>query len=427
MVLNWLFSKVKSYWDGYHINNGELMHLYPRSLDTDGSYTIPNSVDRIGNYAFEDCTGLTSISIPNSVTSIGEGAFKSCVSLTSITIPNSVTSIGENVFAGCIHLRRIVVDTNSLDEFERIKMLITENRRRNVILLVTRLNVVNGVTSIGDGAFWNFERLTSITIPNSVTSIGRVAFGNCKSLTSINIPNSVTNIGRGAFGNCESLAFITIPNSVISIGDYAFWGCKSLTSINIPNSVASIGDYTFRGCVNLAAITIPNSVTSIGRETFSGCGNIEKIIIDAANLAEFERVKGLLPELLQLKAIPSKELEKKNLYRDTQLNTALFNKKLMPIQAITLGSKGSNAIFVSELTSPFFGAKTKSANNLKKQLDAISCPSDMESYKTEVDGLIKNFILNTTKPHDEENNGKDGLQNGIVVAEKSSALSPMGR
>ena len=63
---------------------------------------IPNSVTSIGERAFEDCDGLTSITIPNSVTSIGEGAFYSCDGLTSISIPNSVTSIGEYAFEYCI-------------------------------------------------------------------------------------------------------------------------------------------------------------------------------------------------------------------------------------------------------------------------------------------------------------------------------------
>ena len=68
---------------------------------------IPNSVTKIGNHAFDECTGLTSITIPNSVTSIGDYAFYYCSGLTSITIPNSVTEIGIYVFRGCSGLTRI--------------------------------------------------------------------------------------------------------------------------------------------------------------------------------------------------------------------------------------------------------------------------------------------------------------------------------
>ncbi len=163
------------------------------------TYTIPNSVTRIGNYAFSGCRSLTSVTIPNSVTSIGERAFSYCSSLTSVTIPNSVTSIGDGAFARCTSL--------------------------------TSITIGNSVTSIGDEAFFGCTSLTSVTIGNSVTSIGEGAFYGCTSLTSVTIPNSVTSIGGGAFEYCSSLTSVTIPNSVTSIGAYAFYECTSLTSV----------------------------------------------------------------------------------------------------------------------------------------------------------------------------------------------------
>jgi excisionase family DNA binding protein len=159
-------------------------------------YFIPNSVTSIGDYAFDSCTGLTSITIPNSVTSIGKGAFGYCEGLTSVTIPNSVTSIGEGAFGYCKGL--------------------------------TSVTVPNSVTSIGKLAFHGCTGLTSVTIPNSVTLIGDYAFHGCTGLTSVTIPNSVTSIGEGAFGYCEGLTSVTIPNSVTSIGHAAFDGCSGL-------------------------------------------------------------------------------------------------------------------------------------------------------------------------------------------------------
>ena len=84
---------------------------YPSGSKPTGDLTIPESVTfggisypvtSIGDEAFCDCSGLTSVTIPNSVTSIGQGAFKGCNVLTSVTIPNSVTSIGKGAFSGCI-------------------------------------------------------------------------------------------------------------------------------------------------------------------------------------------------------------------------------------------------------------------------------------------------------------------------------------
>ena len=72
------------------------------------SVTIPNSVTSIGNYAFFNCSGLTSVTIPNSVTSIGDSAFNGCSGLSSVTIGNSVTSIGDSAFKDCSGLTKLV-------------------------------------------------------------------------------------------------------------------------------------------------------------------------------------------------------------------------------------------------------------------------------------------------------------------------------
>ena len=110
---------------------------------------------------------------------------------------------------------------------------------------VEKVVIQEGVTSIGNYAFYNCSNLVSIEIPDSVTSIGKYAFYNCNGLTDITIPDSVTSIGNSAFRRCTSLTNITIPKSVTSIGDNAFDSCTSLTSITIPKSVTSIGSNVF--------------------------------------------------------------------------------------------------------------------------------------------------------------------------------------
>ena len=135
------------------------------------------------------------------------------------------------------------------------------------------------VTSIGNGAFGECDRLTSVTIPNSVTSIGNSAFSGCNSISSINIPNSVTSIGNSAFSSCHLLYSLTIPNSVTTIGAFAFSYCHKLSSITIPNSVTSIGRGAFFGCGSLSSIIIPNSVTSIGGGAFAGCGSLTSVTV----------------------------------------------------------------------------------------------------------------------------------------------------
>ena len=248
------------------------------------SITIPNGVTSIGDRAFYDCEGLTSVTIGNSVTSIGYNAFYHCDGLTSITIPNSVTSIGNYAFDGCEGLKEVHI--NDIAAWCSIgfeggyanPLFYAQNLYLNNEL-ITELVIPNGVTSIGGVAFYNCSGLTSITIPNSVTSIGESAFYGCSGLTSITIPDGVTSIGDNAFRNCSGLTSIVIPNSVTSIGNWAFNGCSGLTSIEIPNSVTSIGSSAFYGCSGLTSITIPNSVTSIGNYAFRNCSGLTSITI----------------------------------------------------------------------------------------------------------------------------------------------------
>ena len=191
------------------------------------------------------------------LTIYGEGAMKNCygtspwysqrASIKTVVIENGVTSIGEYAFYICSSLSSITIP--------------------------------DSVTSIGQAAFSRCSSLTSVAIPDSVTSIAYGVFESCSSLTSVAIPDSVTSIGKWAFYGCSSLTMITIPDSVTSIEYQAFAGCSSLTSITIPDGVTTIEKYMFQGCSNLTSITIPNSVTSIGEGVFFECSSLAEITI----------------------------------------------------------------------------------------------------------------------------------------------------
>ena len=137
------------------------------------SITIPNSVTKIGKFAFVGCFGLTSITIPNSVTSIGEHAFYWCTSLTSVTIPNSVTSIGVQAFSLCPNLNSVKVDAGNTVYDSRNNCNAIINTASNTLVAGCKNTVIpNSVSSIGEKAFFRCTSLTNITIPNSVTHIG---------------------------------------------------------------------------------------------------------------------------------------------------------------------------------------------------------------------------------------------------------------
>ncbi len=226
------------------------------------SITIPQSVTTIGDNAFEGCNRLTSVKvpvndysafcnnsfaglissrigkpiylidnkgneiteyvIPDDVTSIGDKAFYNCSGLTSITIPNSVTTIGDDAFSGCSGL--------------------------------TSINILNSVINIGAFAFKNCSSLTSITIPYSITNIGYSAFEGC-CLSSVTF--HCKEIGSW-FSGLTSITKVVIGDEVTSIGSAAFRDCSGLPNITIPNNVTSIGEYNqeIKGKTNVEIIPV---------------------------------------------------------------------------------------------------------------------------------------------------------------------------
>ena len=193
------------------------------------SIRIPESIVEIGNYAFDGCDslktagtigsgcnyefgwkeiipdnafygcGIDSIRIPESITKIGKYAFYGCSSLSSITIPQGITEIEDSTFYECYNLSNVTIPES--------------------------------VTAIKSYAFYGCRSLNKIEIPKSMQEIDHHAFSECSSLVSLIIPENVTSIGVSAFEYCSNLNNISIPESVTAIGYSVFEGCSSLSDI----------------------------------------------------------------------------------------------------------------------------------------------------------------------------------------------------
>ena len=288
------------------------------------SVTIPNSVMSIGNDVFYNCYRLTSVNIGNGVTSIGNNAFEGCSGLTSVNIGNGVTSIGNKAFYGCSGLTSVhISDIGSWCKIEFGDLSSNPLSVAKCLYLngeeVKDLEIPDGVTTIGNYAFYYCSGLTSVNIGNGVTTIGNNAFQDCSKLTSVNIGKGVTSIGYSAFSGCFRLTSVTIPNSVTTIGNSAFYSCSGLTSVNIGNGVTSIGNDAFSGCSKLTSVhisdidswfgikfgnnssnpsiyakclymngeevkdlVIPDGVTTIGNEAFSGWTGLTSVTIPSS-------------------------------------------------------------------------------------------------------------------------------------------------
>ena len=268
-------------YSGYTKPTGNL--IIPSSVTYNG---ITYSITSIGNHAFHNCTGLTSVNIPNSVTNIGYYAFYECSGLTSVTIPNSVTTIGNYAF----YLVKIINYNGTATGSPWGALAVNGYIEGDFIYSDNTKTILEAY--IGNSS--------NVIIPNSVTSIGEYAFYNCTGLTSVTIPNSVTTIGESAFESCTGLTSVTIPNSVTTIGNYAFYECTGLTSVTIPNSVTTIENSTFYNCSGLTSVTIPNSVDSIGVYAFYNCTSIGRIDLKSVtpptiNSNSFQNVSSAIP------------------------------------------------------------------------------------------------------------------------------------
>lgn len=209
-----------------------------------GALTIPSKlagypVTEIGEFAFQNCSGLTSVKIPVGVTNIGKYAFNYCTGMKSVVIPEGVASIGYEAFLGCGSLTSLAIpasvthiDTEPFSECGSLKSFKVAAGNRSY-------KSVDGVLFTKDGkklVCCPGGKTGSYVIPNGVTNIEWFAFSWCTGLTSVKIPDSVTYIGFHAFQSCTGLKTLTIPASVAYLEFSALIGLDSLKTLYVPKS-----------------------------------------------------------------------------------------------------------------------------------------------------------------------------------------------
>jgi hypothetical protein len=214
----------------YTTNNGVI--TITAYTGTNAVLTIPNTINglpvtTIAFEAFSSNSTLSSVVIPNSVLKIGDYAFLICSNLLDVTIGYGVTNIGNGAFSGC-----------------------------NSLAVCT---IPNSVINIGTYAFLNCTSLTKVTIGNNVTNIGSSAFSGCSSLTDVTIGTRVASIEFLAFVGCNNLTSLTIPDSVTSIGTFAFSSCDSLTGVYFQGNAPSAGLLVFNVANNATVYYLPGT------------------------------------------------------------------------------------------------------------------------------------------------------------------------
>ena len=195
------------------------------------SLSLPDSLINIGNYAFKDCTGVSSLKFTNDskLQVIGTKAFENCTGITALNLPSKVKSIAVDAFDGLSRVLKSITVASANKAYASIDNCLINLSSKTLMLGCRNSVIPQGVVTIANGAFKNCTELKSVVIPDSVKAIGDEAFYYCTGLGSIKIEgDTLTTIGRDAFVYCTKIAKIALPTTIKSIGSHAFLYCTGL-------------------------------------------------------------------------------------------------------------------------------------------------------------------------------------------------------
>ena len=292
------------------------------------SICIPETVTRIGNEAFSGCAILRTVTFAGSgLNSIGRYAFYNCPLLTSIAVPEGVVELGAYVFAKCSKLAEVslpsTLTTIGANAFylSGVRSAVIPGSVSNVGFRcfaqcgeLTSVIMREGVTEIGEDTFLLCEKLSSVDLPDTLTLIGDSAFTSCDGLEEIRIPGAVTVIDDSAFEGCKRLSRVVLQEGLKSLGKRAFYRCPKLQSIALPDTLTTLGQEVFSGS-GLCTLTVPGSVVSLNTQVFNGADNLDTLRLEPGVKTLNTGALGSLPKLTTI-AIP---------YTMTSLSKAMFD------------------------------------------------------------------------------------------------------
>lgn len=282
--------------------------------------------------------------------------------IVKINLPDGLTRIGDYAFYSPVFFDSIT-HIEIPDSVTDIGMYAFEGCNN-----LETLKLPGSLRNIEEHAFWHCEKLKgTITVPYGMTTIGNGTFSGCKSLSHIDIPDTVTTIGVAAFLECSGLTSISIPDSVTEIQDSAFNSCTGLTEFVIPNGVQKIATWTFGNCTNLKSITIPDTVTTIGYMAFDGC-NISDVYYSGSK-SQWESITiedlndGLSNATIHYGALDPEDKVKlfiKHLYQTSLGREPEADGLNYWANSLMTGEKKAVDVVKGVLCSPEYGSKNKS-------------------------------------------------------------------
>ena len=235
--------------DGIMFNKDktELLHFHAKKQVE--SYSIPENVEKIGEFAFES-NQLNEVIFHDKLLSIDDYAFFLCEKLEKADVPNSVEFVGESAFSRCYNLKEAHIPE---------KLTVIPPGLFEYGYKLEKVNIPSTVTSIGKSAFRYCRKMNDLRLPEGLVEIGDEAFNGWE-MTSLVIPNSVTTIGRQAFDGCTELKSLVLGNSVSKIGMHAFYNNRELKEIDIlSEDYYYVTTYAFERCNAVEYVNLPDT------------------------------------------------------------------------------------------------------------------------------------------------------------------------
>lgn len=244
--------------------------LFPNGAG--GAYTVPSTVTRIGDEAFDQNLAVTSVVLDAALTEIGTNAFEECTALRYVPLPGNLKNIRFNAFDGCLNLTNIVLP-NSVTNLEGSAFSSCDH--------LTNLTMGENITNIQESICADDTALVSVTLSGTATNIGAEAFYGCAALTHVTIPPTVVDIGYDAFQYDSVLLDISIPDSVTNIEEYAFFECHDLTNVTFGTGLVTIGEDAFEDTA-LKNVSVPEGVTSLQYAAFYDILTLTNVTVPAS-------------------------------------------------------------------------------------------------------------------------------------------------
>lgn len=296
----------------YNCSSFKMDIVFPSRIERIGSYAfyncsslpdfeLPKKLKTIGEYAFCGCSKFSMIKIPELVARIEEGAYEGCTNVAAVLIGEGVTYIGSRAFYGCSSLRGVELNDyinyigydaflgcDSLEFYEKGNVKYLGNMGDHYIFaygVTSKDKKISGLERcrlINHSAFeeCNFYR-TKVVIPDSCIFIGDSAFSCCSNLKEVYLPNSLISMGRSVFERCRNLCKVVWPNSLTVVPEETFSECNALYDFEFGDnsSLISIERRAFSGCLSLYELKLPDSVVSIKEEAFYFCGQLSNFVL----------------------------------------------------------------------------------------------------------------------------------------------------